>query len=364
MESPLSHFKNLPDPRIDRCKEHLLEDIIFIAISGVICGAEGWNEIAEFGKAKQEWLQTFLQLPHGIPSHDTFNRLFSALDPIAFEKCFLSWTQCVAERTSGRVVSFDGKTIKGSKKKDAKSAIHMVSAWCGSNNIVLGQRKVDEKSNEITAIPELLSVLVLKGCIVTIDAMGCQTNIADNIVEQEADYVLAVKGNQGSLYEQIVDSFRFLKTASVFDDLNVDHGRIEKRICRVIDDLSMIEDSGKWKQLKQLIELESERIIKATGEIQKEKRYYITSLSCSAKEIESCVRQHWGIENSLHWTLDVAFREDHSRKRNGNSAQNYSLLNKIALNLLKNEKSVKVGVKGKRLVAGWNNQYLIDLLKI
>lgn len=364
MESPLSHFKNLPDPRIDRCKEHLLEDIIFIAISGVICGAEGWNEIAEFGEAKQDWLKTFLQLPNGIPSHDTFNRLFSALDPIAFEKCFLLWTQSVAERTEGRVISLDGKTIRGSKKRAAKSAIHMVSAWCGSNNIVLAQRKVDEKSNEITAIPELLSVLVLKGCIVTIDAMGCQSSIADSIIEQQADYVLAVKGNQGSLHEQVQDSFRFLKPATVSDDLNVDHGRIEKRACRVMDDLSMIENAGKWRQLRQLIELESERTIKASGEIQKEKRYYITSLSCSAKDIASYVRQHWRIENGLHWTLDVAFREDYSRKRTGNSAQNYSLLNRIALNLLKNEKSVKVGVKGKRLVAGWNNKYLIDLLQI
>jgi len=364
MESPLSHFRNLPDPRIARCKEHLLEDIIFISISGVICGAEGWNEIAEYGQAKEEWFKTFLKLPNGIPSHDTFNRVFSALDPIAFERCFLSWTQCVAEKTSGRVVSFDGKTIRGSKKQAAKSAIHMVSAWCGSNNIVLGQRKVDEKSNEITAIPELLSVLVLTGCIVTIDAMGCQSSIAENIIEQGADYILAVKANQGSLYEQIQDSFRFLKPATLFEDLNVDHGRIEKRTSRSIEDLSIIEDTEKWKQLKQLIEVESERTIKATGAIQKEKRYYITSLSCPAKDIANYIRQHWGIENSLHWVLDVAFREDYSRKRSGNSAQNYSLLNRIALNLLKNEKSVKVGVKGKRLVAGWNNQYLIDLLKI
>lgn len=364
MESPLSHFKNLSDPRIDRSKEHLLEDIIFISISGVICGAEGWNEISEFGKAKQDWLKTFLQLPNGIPSHDTFNRVFSALDPIEFEKCFLSWTQSVAERTSGRVISLDGKTIRGSKNQSAKSAIHMVSAWCSNNNIVLAQRKVDEKSNEITAIPELLSVLVLKGCIVTIDAMGCQSNIADSIIEQRADYVLAVKGNQGYLHEQIQDSFKFLKTSTVSEDLNVDHGRIEKRTCRAITDLSMIEITDKWRELKQIIELESERVIKATGETQKEKRYYITSLAFSAKEVASCIRQHWGIENSLHWVLDIAFGEDYSRKRIGNSAQNYSLLNRIALNLLKNEKSLKIGVKGKRLVAGWNNQYLIDLLKI
>ncbi len=364
MESPLFHFKDLPDPRIDRCKEHLLEDIVFIAICATICGAEGWNEMAAFGRAKKEWLQTILKLPNGIPSHDTFNRFFSALDPPAFEKCFLSWTRAVAQCTQGRVISVDGKTIRGSKKQEAKTAIHMVSAWCNANNIVLAQRKVDDKSNEITAIPELLSVLVLERCIVTIDAMGCQSNIAQAIIDKQADYILAVKGNQGSLQEQVHDSFRFLKPKSIDEQQNVDHGRIEKRTCRIIEDLSMIEAVTKWQQLNQLVELESERIIKATGEIQKEKRYYITSLSSPAKDIACSIRQHWAIENSLHWVLDVAFSEDNSRKRNGNSAQNYSLLNRIALNLLKNDKTEKMGVKGKRLLAGWDNRYLIDLLKI
>ena len=364
MESPLTHFKNLPDPRVDRCKDHLLEDIIFIAISGVICGAEGWNEIAEYGEAKEEWLKTFLQLPNGIPSHDTFNRVFSALNPVAFENSFLSWTASIAERTHGRVIALDGKSMRGSKKQGTKSAIHMVSAWCSENNMVLAQRKVDEKSNEITAIPELLSILVLEGCIVTIDAMGCQTEIAESIIEKQADYILAVKGNQGSLHEQIQDSFRFLKPTSTDTQTDLDHGRIESRTCRIINDLSMIEDKERWKALQEIIEIESKRTIKASGETQTEKRYYITSLPEPADIIGKYVRKHWSIENSLHWILDMAFREDHSRKRNGNAAQNYSVLNRIALNLLKNNKSVKVGVKGKRLVAGWDNKYLIDLLKI
>ena len=261
-------------------------------------------------------------------------------------------------------MSFDGKALRGSKKRGGKSAINMVSAWCSHNNMVLAQRKVDEKSNEITAIPELLSILVLEGCIITIDAMGCQTAIAEIIIEKQADYVLAVKGNQGSLQEQIHDSFRFLKPSTIDKQIAADHGRIEDRICRVIDDLSMIEVRDKWKKLKQIVEIESQRTIKASGEIQTEKRYYITSLPSPAKFIAKYVRQHWAIENSLHWVLDVAFREDHSRKRNGYAAQNYSILNRIALNLLKNNKSVKVGVKGKRLVAGWDNRYLIDLLRI
>lgn len=364
MESPISYFQQLEDPRVDRTKEHLLEDIIFISIAAVICGAETWNDIEDFGVSKQDWLKSFLQLPGGIPSHDTFNRFFSALDPQAFEQSFLDWTSSVAELTEGEVISIDGKSLRGSRGKGAKSAVHMVSAWAHANELVLGQRKVDNKSNEITAIPALLEVLVLKGCIVTIDAMGCQSAIAEAIVDKQADYILAVKENQAGLYEQIQDSFRFKQPDAVHKQIDVDHGRVETRLCSVISQLDMIEQPQRWKSLSTLVRIDAERYIKATGITQRETRYYITSLEDDAEKIGNSIRAHWGIENSLHWLLDVAFHEDDSRKRAGYAAQNFSVINRIALNLLKNENSSKRGVKGKRLKAGWDHLYLLKILNI
>jgi len=364
MESPVSYFSDLHDPRIDRTKAHLLEDIIFIAISSVLCGAETWNNMEDFGKSKESWLRTILKLPSGIPSHDTFNRVFSLLDPKEFGERFLQWTSSVSRLTEGEVISIDGKTICGSRDKGKKSIVHMVSAWAGINNIVLGQLKVDYKSNEITAIPELLKLLALKGCIVTIDAMGCQKDIAAAIVEREADYILALKGNQGNLLQQTEDSFRFFKSSSVCEDTDIGHGRIERRTCSVIDDLSMIEDKSQWENLQSLVKIEAERYFKSTGTTEKETRFYISSLPANASILNKSVRAHWGIENSLHWCLDVAFNEDNSRKRAGYAAQNFSVLNRIALNILKNEKTSKRGIKGKRLKAGWDNVYLEKILKI
>lgn len=364
MESPLQFFAGLEDPRVERTKVHLLEDIVFISIASVLCGAETWNEMEYFGNSKVDWLKTFLKLPGGIPTHDTFNRFFSALDPKTFEQSFLQWTKSVAHLTQGEVIGIDGKAIRGSKDYGKKSMVHLVSAWASANNLVLGQYKVDSKSNEITAIPQLLEVLVLKGCIVTIDAMGCQKEIASAIINKEADYILALKGNQGALLQEVEDSFRFIQTTDVSVEDDLGHGRIEKRICSVIEDLSMIDQKNQWNSLRSLIKIESERCSKSTQQIEKETRYYISSLAPNATHLNNCIRTHWAIENSLHWVLDVAFNEDQSRKRVGHAAQNYSVLNRIALNMLKNEKTTKAGIKSKRLKAGWDNKYLSTLLTI
>lgn len=363
MKSPIDYFSSLEDPRIERTKSHLLSDIIFITIAAVICGAETWNDIELYGNTKKKWLKKYLKLPNGIPSHDTFNRLFSILDPKKLEACFIAWMKEVSQLTLGEVVSIDGKSIRGSKRGKSKSMVHMVSAWAQHNHMVLGQMKVDEKSNEITAIPKLLEILAIKGCIVTIDAMGCQTEIAEKIINNGAEYVLAVKGNQGSLEQGVEDTLKFCKPADIYEDVDVGHGRIETRICKVFTDLSHIENADKWKKLNCVVAIESIRYIKSTEKEQKETRLYITSLEPVAKRIGDTVRAHWGIENSLHWVLDIAFNEDNGAKENPNAVENFSIINRIALNLLKNDKSKKVGVKGKRLNAGWDNDYLINLLK-
>ena len=363
MESPISYFTSLPDPRMDRTKEHLLEDIIFITIAAVICGSETWNDIENYGNSKESWLRNHLQLPNGIPSHDTFNRFFSALDPEKFEEAFLLWVKAVSELTNGDVISIDGKTIRGSRESGSKRAIHIVSAWSNANQLSLGQVKVDEKSNEITAIPKLLEVLAVKGCLITIDAMGCQRDIARKIIEKEADYLLAVKGNQGSLQEDIERTIRFSKPVSQWEEDDFGHGRIEHRKCHLYRDLSFIENAASWKNLKGIVKIEATRYIKSTGKTENEVRLYITSSNESAETLGKSVRLHWGIENKLHWQLDVSFNEDDSRKREGYAAQNFSLINRIALNLIKKEQSKKRSVKGKRLDAGWNNDYLLKILK-
>ena len=360
----ISYFAQMPDHRVKRTKRHLLEDIIFITISAVVSGADSWNSIVSFGNAKKEWLSQFLELPNGIPSHDTFNRFFAALDPKVFEQCFMEWISSLAKLVKGEVISLDGKTIRGAKKYGSKSVIHLVSAWASENQLVLGQFKVDEKSNEITAIPSLLDVLSLKGCVITIDAMGCQTKIAKKIIDKKADYMLAVKENQSALLENITDSFRFIKPASTFTQTECDHGRVETRTCSVINDLDMIENQTKWEKLKTIIRIESERYIKASGKTEKEIRYYISSLHSDAKIAGNCIRSHWGIENKLHWHLDVSFNEDQSRKRAGNAAHNFSIINRIALTLLKKDTTSNVGVKIRRLTAAWDTQYLEKILKI
>ncbi len=364
MENSLKYFAELRDPRVGRNREHLLEEILLIAIAAVLSGAESWNDIAEYGEDKQEWLQRFLTLPSGIPSHDTFNRVFAALDPEEMEKGFVAWVSSIARLTAGEVVAIDGKALRGTRETGKKTLVHMVSAWAESNGLVLGQRKVEEKSNEITAIPKLLDALELAGTVVTIDAMGCQREIASRIVEKQADCVLAVKDNQGLLAEQVKDSFLLLESDAVAEEIDCGHGRVERRRCSVIADLGLIEKSAEWSSLQGLVRIEAERYHKASGKTEREIRYYITSLRPDAARLNSVIRQHWGIENKLHWVLDVGFGEDLSRKRASHAAQNFSILNRIALNLLKQDKSSKRGIKGKRLKAAWNHPYLLRLLGI
>lgn len=292
--------------------------------------------------------------------------MISSIDNEQFERCFIEWVSELITITDVReIVNIDGKTIRGAKRNGKKSPIHMVSAWAHNNNLVLGQVKVNEKSNEITAIPKLLEVLSLENSIVTIDAMGCQTAIVEKIIEKQADYVLAVKNNQEQLFENIADEFRFSKKTESFEDIDLGHGRIETRKCSVITNFEHIENQDKWRCLQSIIRIESIREFKNSDKPNEQAvRYYISSLKISAKEFEHIIRSHWSIENKLHWTLDVAFLEDQSRKRYTNAAQNFSVLTKIALNLLKNEKTAKVGVKGKRLKAGWDNQYLEKLISL
>jgi predicted transposase YbfD/YdcC len=303
-------------------------------------------------------------LPGGIPSHDTFNRVFSALDPEQLEKGFVAWVRSIAKLTAGEVVSIDGKALRGSREAGKKAIVHMVSAWANSNSLVLAQRKVDDKSNEITAIPKLLEALELSGTVVTIDAMGCQRSIARQIVEKKADYILAVKQNQGHLLAEIKDSFRMLAADAVAEAIDGGHGRVERRTCSVIADTSLIEKAAEWACLQGLVRIEAERYHKVSGKTERQTRYYITSLQPQAVRLNSAIRQHWGIENKLHWVLDVGFGEDLCRKRQGNAAQNFSLINRIALNLLKQDKTCKLGMHGKRLKAGWDNNYLLHILGI
>jgi predicted transposase YbfD/YdcC len=364
------HFGNLADPRIDRTKLHKLLDILVIAICAVIAGADNWEDVEEFGKARLEWFRTFLELPNGIPSHDTFTRVFARLDPEQFQACFLGWMNAVAEVIGGQVIAIDGKVLRRSHDKGIdKAAIDMVSAWASANRLVLGQVKVDEKSNEITAIPQLLEALEVSGCIVTFDAMGCQTEIAEKIIDREAEYVLSLKENQGHLYEDVERLFADLEDSQYkayeFDyekTVNKDHGRIEIRECWTISDpevLPHLRGFANWKNLTAVSRIRAQRWI---GEEKTcEDRYHIASIA-GAKRILWAVRSHWGIENELHWTLDLAFDEDRCRVRKDHGPENFALLRHIALNLLKQEKTCKRGIKGKRLLAGWNQDYLLKVL--
>jgi predicted transposase YbfD/YdcC len=341
-------------------KQHELLDIVAISICGVICGAESWEEIEQYGKIKQSWLKSFLALPNGIPSHDTFNRVISSLCPDRFEKCFTDWVSSIIVAT-GEIISIDGKTICGAKV-NGRSPIHMVSAWASVNNIALGQVKVNDKSNEITAIPNLVESLAIEGAIITIDAMGCQKKIAKTIIDRKSDYVLALKENQPELLEEVVDEFRFSSVEESHHDLDFGHGRIETRVCSVIKTFDLIESHKEWKSMKSVIRIESKREFKGKDKIEKSTRYYISSLDKTAEEFQRIIRSHWAIENKLHWTLDVAFGEDLNRKRTANAAQNFSLINKIALNICKKETSCKLGIKSKRKIAGWDENYLLKTL--
>ena len=373
-----AHFATLTDPRSDHTKQHALLDILTITLCAVICGADGWTEVEAFGHAKLPWLRTFLALPHGIPSHDTVGRVFAALDPEQFQQCFLGWVQAVVTRTSGvltagQVVALDGKTLRRSHDRtNGKAALHLVSAWATENRLVLGQIAVDAKSNEITAIPALLQVLSLHGCIVTIDAMGCQTAIAQTVLDRGADYVLALKGNQPATEQAVREVFADAQTHG-FRELAHDHhrtvekghGRIEERRCWTISDpeaLAYVNAEGRWPGLHTIAMVEADRTIGETTS--RETRYYLSSLAGTARQISEAVRGHWGIENRLHWVLDIAFREDDCRVRQGYAAQNLTAVRHLALNLLRQERTAMAGVKARRLRAGWDEQYLLKVLQL
>ena len=368
----LRALKNLPDPRMERTKRHRLEDILAIAICAVICGANGWTQVELFGNSKIKWFKKFLALPNGIPSHDTFGRVFAKLDPAAFEECFMKWIAALATASKGRLVAIDGKTIRRSLDVAGdKAAVHMVSAWCKTNRMVLGQIATDDKSNEITAIPKLLKLLNLDGAVVTIDAMGCQKKIAREIVEQKADYILQLKGNQNALHSEA----KLLFDKCLRDDClgvsyhtaettNGGHGRVERRRIWVTADVAWFAERKKWKNFKSLIRVESQRTV--SGKTSREYRYYIATLPADddkdAAKLLAYIQGHWGVENNLHWCLDVSFREDECRIRQGNAAENFSRLSRIALNLLKAERTCKVGIQSKRLRCGWDHDYLLKVL--
>jgi predicted transposase YbfD/YdcC len=362
------HFDAIEDPRIERTKRHKLIDILSIAILAVICGADSWVGMESFGQAKQNWLKRILELPNGIPSHDTFARVFARLNPEQFQACFLNWVRSLVRLSAGEVVAIDGKTLRQSSDlADGKAAIHMVSAWASANRLVLGQRKVDAKSNEITAIPQLIKVLELTGCIVTIDAMGCQKQIAHQIIERQADYVLALKNNQGNLFTDVQQIFAHAQSRNFagiehsFDQtIDKGHGRIEIRRCWTMGLVEFLTDAQQWTNFASIGMIQAER--RLHGKVEYETRYYISSLSSNAARLSQAVRSHWLVENALHWVLDLAFVEDACRVRKDFAPENLAVVRHIALNLLSQETSLKLGVKNKRLRAGWDEDYLLKIL--
>lgn len=361
------HFSHIEDPRLDRKKRHSLIDIIAITVCAVIAGADAWTDVEDFGKTKEDWLRTFLKLPNGIPSHDTFGRFFSLLDPEVFQQCFIDWVRSLHETVEG-VVAIDGKTARGSHDSGkGKKAVHIVSAWATQNGVALGQVKVDDKSNEITAIPELLKLLHLKGCLVTIDAMGCQRDIAQRIGDAGADYLLAVKGNQETLAEDIEQEFKAAQAGHFthvdclyHETLDKGHGRIEKRQYWYTHDVQGLGTLERWPKLAGMVWCRATRTQK--GETSVEDRYFITSnTGHDVDKIAAAIRAHWGIENSLHWVLDITFYEDQCRVRLGYAAENFSTVRKLALNALKANTSKKASIRRKRKIAGWDNNYLREI---
>jgi predicted transposase YbfD/YdcC len=362
------HFAEVTDPRSEHNIRHSLLNIICIAICGVVGGADSWVDIEMFGKAKLSWFETFLDLPHGVPSHDTFGRVFRHIDPEEVQASFQRWTQSIYERTAGEVMAVDGKTLRRSKDGTlGKDAIEVVSVWATENDLVLAQDKIEETTNEITAIPDLLHLLDLEECVVSVDAIGCQTEIAETILRQGADYVLAVKDNQETLREDVQAAFEHrgpFNWPDYHKTVNKGHGRIEVRECWALSDpdiLAHINDYKLWPGLHSLVKVTSER--RGDGEPSRTTRYFISSLPADAQRLLHSVRAHWQIENGLHWVLDMAFREDESRVRKDHAPQNLAILRHIALNLLKQETSLKVGVKAKRLRAGWDELYLLKVLQ-
>lgn len=374
--SLLECLEQLPDPRIHRTQEHRLIDILVIGICTLLCGGEGFNDMEDFGKAKKDWLKTFLELPNGIPSHDTFNRVFAALNPTLFMDCFLQWTQGLRIATDKEIVAMDGKALRRALNK-GQPLPYIVSAWAVENGLVLGQVKVAEKSNEITAVPELLRALELAGCIVTLDAMGCQKKIAKEIIESDADYVLALKGNHETVHEEVKsyldDAIAQMKVTpsaisphssplTFHQTVEKDHGRIETRRYWQSQTLDWFADLSKWEGLRSVGVVESVRNI--NGQITTERRYYLSSLPQDVFCFARAVRSHWGVENNVHWHMDVSFGEDQSRARTGFAAENLATLRRLALNMLKREKTKKRGIRGKQKNAGWDHTYLLRLLGV
>jgi predicted transposase YbfD/YdcC len=366
----------VPDPR-RQCKNlrHHLVDILVIGFCGVLCGCDDFVEMEEFARSKEEFFRLFLKLPNGIPSHDTFRRVFQAVSPQALQGGLIAWLQGVRQATqpaagAGEVVAIDGKTLRRTfDRARGLGALHLVSAWATANGITLGQQAVDGKSNEITAIPELIDLLELKGSIVTIDAMGCQKEIAAKIVGKEADYVLAAKENQPMLYEQVTEHF----VQQLADEhaggkmryhreVERGHGRTETRETYVAPAPKALVSMGAWVKLASIATVIRHCVDHATGKTSHEVRYFISSLSPRVKRLARAVRRHWGIENGLHWVLDVAFNEDRMRQRHRTGIENVALLNRLAVSMLRQDKTIKAGVKCKRKTAGWNDEYLLELL--
>ena len=367
----LNHFEALTDPRIERSKEHLLIDIVAIAILAVISGADGWGAIELYGKAKYEWLKGFLELPNGIPSHDTFSRVFARIEPKQFQECFLSWVNSITKKLELEVIAIDGKTMKQSyDRNQSQKPLHIVSAWSASHQLVLGQKKVNKKSNEVTAIPALLELLEIEKSIITIDALGCQKEIAGLIIKKKGDYLLALKGNQKLIHKDVKNWFELARQEefagrehSYYQQIEGGHHRVEKRqIWTVaVSELPPLHNQSLWTGLKTVVMVVSERHLwnKTTTEV----RFYLSSLASNAEKIAQAIRSHWGIENSLHWTLDVTFSEDKSRIRKDHSPENFALLRRLAVNLLKQEKEFKGSLKMKRYLAGMDNNYLVQILE-
>ena len=379
-QSILDYFAELPDPRRDNeNKRHQLIDIIAISILATICGAEHFTEMEDFGKANKEWLHTILELPNEIPSHDTFGEVFARLDSAEFKKCFMAWVESIRTATAGEVIPIDGKTMRRSADRSkGKGAVHLVSAWAARNRLTLGQVKIDEKSNEITAIPELLRLLYVKGCIITIDAMGTQKEIVELIRKKEADYVLALKDNQPNLRAEVEGIFeaelverkkedrsnapRAAQAADFVETIENGHGRQETRRVYSLKAPEFLSKKEEWRDLNSLIMVEAIREV--NDQVSAERRYYISSLAPNAQLAAETVRTHWSIENSLHWTLDLAFREDDLRVRVGNAPENLALVRKLTHNLLQQEKTLKRGIKTKRRMAGWDRSYLLKILNV
>ena len=369
-----AYFGELTDPRVARTRVHRLGDVVTIALCAVVCGANDWVAVETFGRAKEAWLRTFLPLPGGIPSHDTFGRVFARLDPTEFQRCFLAWVQAVVGELPPQVVAVDGKTSRRSgNRARGEHPLHLLSAWATASGLVLGQEATDRKSNEITALPRLLRLLALEGCVVTIDAMGCQSAIATQIVEQGADYVLALKGNQPTLHATAANAFADAQRAgrdgwrpAVEDRAQTwdkGHGRLERRRYRALSDpdlLACLDPTGAWPGLRSVVQVAAER---RHGEQQSgETRYYLTSLPPDAALLGQVIRAHWRVENCLHWVLDVQFRDDACRVRVGHEARNFATLRHLALNLLRQDTSVRGSLAAKRFRAALDHSFLLQLL--